>query len=96
METESRRIKIVETEIGRLEHTFGYLQRIILVDGISFPITTLNSHNPYAQNCTISETLVCELNDPGYIKIDSFQKQQFMEYLFVAASRHVFEYLQIL
>ena len=71
---ESHRIKIVETEIEKLEHTNGRLQKIIFKDGTTSSIKTLYAHSPFEQHCTIPETLGCELTDEGYIKIDPVQK----------------------
>jgi thioredoxin reductase len=71
---ESHSIKIVETEIEKLEHTNGYLQKIIFKDGASSSIRALYARSPFEQHCTIPETLGCELTEDGYIKIDPFQK----------------------
>jgi thioredoxin reductase len=71
---ESHRIKIVETEIEKLEHTSGRLQKIIFKDGTTSSIPALYARSPFEQHCTIPETLGCELTDEGYIKIDPFQK----------------------
>jgi thioredoxin reductase len=71
---ESHAIKIVETEIEKLEHTNGYLQKIIFKDGTSSSIKALYARSPFEQHCTIPETLGCELTEDGYIKIDPFQK----------------------
>jgi thioredoxin reductase len=71
---ESHAIKIVETEIEKLEHTNGYLQKIIFKDGTSSSIKALYARSPFEQHCRIPETLGCELTEDGYIKIDPFQK----------------------
>ena len=70
----SHHIKIVETEIERLEHTNGHLRKIIFKDGTTSSINALYARNPFEQHCTIPETLGCELTDDGYIKIDPMQR----------------------
>jgi len=71
---ESHRIKIVETEIEKLEHTNGRLQKIVFKDGTTSSIQALYASSSFEQHCTIPQNLGCELTDEGYIKIDAFQK----------------------
>jgi thioredoxin reductase len=71
---EKRDIKIVETEIARLEHTNGHLQKIIFKDGSVSPIKAVYARSPFEQHCTIPADLGCELTDEGYIKVDTFQQ----------------------
>jgi thioredoxin reductase len=71
---ENHNIKIVETEIEKLAHTNGYLQKIIFKDGNESSIKALYVRSPFEQHCPIPETLGCELSDEGYILIDPFQK----------------------
>jgi thioredoxin reductase len=67
-------IKIVESEIERLEHVQGYLQKIIFKDGTAASLKALYARPAFQQHCTIPETLGCELTEDGYVKIDAFQK----------------------
>ncbi len=69
----SHRIQIVETEIERLEHIDGHLQKIIFKDGTTSSIKALYARSPFEQHCAIPETLGCELTEEGYIKTDAFQ-----------------------
>jgi thioredoxin reductase len=71
---ESHNIKIVEKEIGKLEHISGQLQKIVFKDGTTSSIKALYTRSPFEQHCTIPKTLGCELTDEGYIKIDPMQK----------------------
>lgn len=71
---ENNKIKIVEKEIEKLEHTNGYIQNIIFRDGTKSPTKALYARSPFVQHCTIPETMGCEMTDQGYIKTDSFQK----------------------
>jgi thioredoxin reductase len=75
MKLEKHRIKIVEKEVERLEHSSGHLQHIISKDGTkSSSVKAIYSPTPFEQHCQIPETMGCELTDEGYIKIDAFQK----------------------
>lgn len=67
-------IQIVETEIEKLEHTNGHLQKIIFKDGTASSIEIMYARSPFEQHCTIPQTLGCELTDIGYIKVDAFQE----------------------
>jgi thioredoxin reductase len=67
-------IKIVETEIEKLEHTNGYLHTIIFKDGTTSSIKALYAQSAFEQHCTIPKTLGCELTEEGYLKVDHLQK----------------------
>jgi thioredoxin reductase len=67
-------IKVVEKEIGKLEHSTGHLQSVIFKDGTKLTLTALYTRVPFTQHCTIPEALGCELTADGYIKIDAMQK----------------------
>lgn len=71
---EKNQINIVEKEIERLEHNNGYLQNIIFKDGSKTEVKAMYSRNSFEQHCTIPESLGCELNEEGYIKVNSFQE----------------------
>jgi thioredoxin reductase len=71
---DSHRIKLIETEIERLEHTHGQLQNIIFKDGTTSPIKAFYAPSPFEQHCGIPEALGCELTDEGYLKTDSIQR----------------------
>jgi thioredoxin reductase len=67
-------VKLVETEIEKLEQTNGYLNRIIFKDGLGARVNALYTRPAFEQHCPIPEMLGCELTEDGYIKIDAFQK----------------------
>lgn len=67
-------IKIVEKEIRELEHVNGQLQNIIFKDGSKKIVKVIYTRIPFEQHCPIPEQLGCELNDDGYIKIDTSHK----------------------
>lgn len=71
---DSHRIKLIETEIERLEHTHGQLQNIVFKDGTTSPIKAFYAPSPFEQHCGIPEALGCELIDEGYLKTDSIQR----------------------
>lgn len=67
-------IKIVESEIERLEHDNGDLRNVIFKDGLKYSIKAIYAPSPFEQHCKIPELLGCDLTEEGYIKIDSFQE----------------------
>lgn len=70
----SHHIKIVESEIEKLEHNSGHLENIVFKDGTIFPIEAIYVRSEFEQNCTIPDALGCELTEEGYIKVDNLQK----------------------
>lgn len=70
----SHRIEIVESEIEKLEHVQGHLEKIIFKDGTTTHLKALYARPAFKQHCTIPEGLGCELTEDGYVKIDAFQK----------------------
>ena len=71
---QSHRIKIVETEIEKLDHTNGQLRKIVFKDGTTTSLKALYARSPFEQHCTIPEAFGCELTEEGYIKIDAAQR----------------------
>lgn len=67
-------INLVETEILKLEHTNGHLNRIMFKGGASDPIRALYSKRPFKQHSALPEILGCELTDEGYIRTNPFQR----------------------
>lgn len=67
-------INIVEDEVERLEHTNGYLKKIVFRNGKSATLKALYSRPLFVQHSDIPESLGCELTVDGYLKIDSSQK----------------------
>lgn len=71
----NHQINIVENDIERLEHKNGYLQNIIFKDGTTqAEVKAMYSRNSFKQHCEIPESLGCELNDEGYIKVNPSQE----------------------
>ena len=71
---QERNIKIVEKEIKELDHKNGYLKNIIFKDGTKTKMDAMYSRNAFEQHCTIPQSLGCELNEEGYIKVNHFQE----------------------
>lgn len=68
---ERHHIKIVEQEIGELEHINGQLQNIIFKDDSKKAVKAIYTRLPFEQHCPIPEQLGCELTEDGYIKIST-------------------------
>lgn len=64
-------IDIVETEIERLDHKNGYVERIIFKEGSKAPVSAIYSRLPFVQHSAIPDDLGCEITADGYIKIDT-------------------------
>jgi thioredoxin reductase len=71
---EKHAIKIIETEVERLDHTHGQLQNILFSDGTRSFVKAIYAQSPFEQHCQIPETLGCELTEAGYIKVNPMQK----------------------
>jgi thioredoxin reductase len=67
-------IPIVEKEVERLEHAKGQVQQIIFHDASQASPAAVYAPCPFEQHCGIMETLGCEINEEGYIKVDAFQE----------------------
>lgn len=67
-------IDIVDTEIERLEHKMGYVERIIFKNKTSVAVKTLYARLPFKQHSAIAHMLGCEITPEGYIKIDATNK----------------------
>jgi thioredoxin reductase len=74
IQLEKHQIKIIEKEMDKLEHSNGYLQKIIFKDGTTAVIKALYAPTSFEQHCIIPAALGCELTDEGYIEIDTFQE----------------------
>ena len=71
---EKHQIKIVEKEIAALEHINGQLQNIVFKDDSKKTVKAIYTRLPFEQHCMIPEQLGCELNEDGYLKVDTLQK----------------------
>lgn len=67
-------IRIIETEIEKLEHTNGYVRYIILKDGSKHEVKAVYSRPPFIQHCDLPEKLGCAFTEAGHIQTDGMQK----------------------
>jgi thioredoxin reductase len=67
-------IKVVETEIDRLEQTKGQLENIVFKNGSTTPITAIYARPAFEQHCKIPQELNCDFTEQGHISVDAFQK----------------------
>lgn len=67
-------IAIVDTDIKEIEHTNGLIENVIFSDGTSKPYDAIYAALPFTQHSDIPMSLGCELNEHGYIKVNSTQE----------------------
>lgn len=67
----SNSIAIIEKEIASLEHEQGKLKKIVFQDQSSVPLQVVYFRPEFTQNCPLPETLGCEINEIGLLKVDS-------------------------
>lgn len=68
------KIIINEDEIAGIEHTNGFIQKIVFKNGKEIPLQALYAKIPFEQNINVSGDLGCELTEQGFIKVDMMQK----------------------
>jgi len=68
------RIPVVETEMINIEHNTGDLHHVHFKGGERLPLDALYAKLPFVQHCEIPAQLGCELNEQGFLKVDTFQK----------------------
>lgn len=69
-----RNIKIIESRIIQIEHTNGYIRKVVFDDDNSMALETLYAAIPFTQHSNIPLAMGCELTPQGHIKTDMFQK----------------------
>ena len=70
----SHNIKIIETEIERIEHDNGQVKFLQVKGGKSFALKAIYARPLFAQHCTIPIDLGCELTEQNLLKVDAFQR----------------------
>ncbi|WP_336514440.1 NAD(P)/FAD-dependent oxidoreductase [Pollutibacter soli] len=63
-------IKIIESEISKLENINGYIQNILFTNGTNASLRAMYARLPFVQHTSIPQESGCELTQEGYIKID--------------------------
>lgn len=71
---EKHQIRIIETEIERIDHSNGAIHCLCFKDGTKMPVKALYTRPDFVQHCQIPESLGCELTPEGYLKTDPLQK----------------------
>ncbi|MGE3725162.1 MAG: NAD(P)/FAD-dependent oxidoreductase [Candidatus Sericytochromatia bacterium] len=71
---EKHQIRIIETELARIEHANGFIHHVYFKDGSNMPVKALYTRPDFVQHCPIPESLGCELTSEGYLKTDPLQK----------------------
>ena len=64
----------MEDEIGRLEHSEGYIKDIVFKSNERRAVKALYIHASFEQSCPVPVALGCELTEEGYIKVENTQK----------------------
>lgn len=67
-------ITIITKEVVKIEHSNGAVKSLIFKDGSAEYFDAVYASIPFVQHSNIPESLGCELNETGHIKVDMFQK----------------------
>jgi thioredoxin reductase len=67
-------IQINEQEIDSFEHVNGYVDYIIFKNQEKVSVKAIYTRPPFEQHCHLPETLGCDLNEQGLLKVDAMQK----------------------
>lgn len=70
----SRNIKLIEKEITKITHKSGQIQGLIFSDGSTQVLDALYAKIPFTQHSDIPQSLGCEINEMGMLKVDMMQK----------------------
>lgn len=71
---EKHDVQIFEEEIESFEHNEGYIQNIIFKNEQKVAVKAIYAKAPFEQHCSIPETLGCDINEQGLLKVDAMQK----------------------
>ena len=67
-------IQIIDTSVAEFEHNHGHVTHVIFHDGTKMSFDAVYAAIPFVQHSDIPESLGCDINEHGYIKIDHFHK----------------------
>ena len=67
-------VLILEEEIDSLGHKNGYIKNIIFKNREKVEVKAIYARPPFEQHCSIPETLGCNSNEQGLLKVDAMQK----------------------
>lgn len=67
-------VQIFEDEIDSFEHKKGYVRNIIFKNQEKVTVKAIYARPAFEQHCSIPETLGCDINEQGLLKVDAMQK----------------------
>ncbi|PXY40018.1 pyridine nucleotide-disulfide oxidoreductase [Flavobacterium cheongpyeongense] len=67
-------VLVLENEIDSFEHNTGYISNIVFKNGEKIAVKAVYARPPFEQHCPLPQTLGCEVNEQGLIKVDFMQK----------------------
>lgn len=67
-------IEVVDLEVDEILHRGGYLHGVVFRDGSKATFDALYLRPPFMQHTDLAGQLGCELDEPGYIRVDAMQK----------------------
>lgn len=67
-------VQIFEEQIESFENQEGYVQNIVFKNQDKVEVKAIYARPPFEQHCAIPETLGCDLNEQGLLKVDAMQK----------------------
>jgi len=67
-------IRVVETEIGKINQTDGQIESLVLKDESVVLLKAIYTRLPYVQHSDIPEKLGCELTAQGLLVVDDFKR----------------------
>lgn len=65
-------VKVIETEISKIEQEGGKIQAVVFKDGSRIGFDAAYAAVPFAQHSEIPASLGCELTELGYLKVNPF------------------------
>jgi thioredoxin reductase len=67
-------IKVIEKKITEIEHKNGHIKNVVFNDNSKEQFEATYAALPFQQHSDIPELLGCELNEQGYIQVDTMHK----------------------
>jgi thioredoxin reductase len=67
-------VLVLENEIDSFEHNAGYISNIVFKNGEKIAVKAVYVRPSFEQHCPLPQTLGCEVNEQGLIKVDFMQK----------------------
>ncbi|WP_270087302.1 NAD(P)/FAD-dependent oxidoreductase [Sphingobacterium sp. SYP-B4668] len=68
------KIDIFQSKITKVIHQDGKATHLLFENDALLPFDAIYAAVPFEQQCLIPESMGCELNEQGYIKVDAHQK----------------------